>query len=107
MESETAKRRVRLATTVLLLRHGETALNRSGALRGQIDVSLSDNGRREANQLAARVASAYPVTAVFSSGLSRVSEAIAEASTTQAIARLLVGACGAHATRVTARPRQG
>jgi broad specificity phosphatase PhoE len=60
-----------MVTTVLLLRHGETALNQSGALRGHVDVPLSVNGRREARQLAARIVREYRLTAVISSTLLR------------------------------------
>jgi broad specificity phosphatase PhoE len=57
--------------TVLLLRHGETALNRSGALRGHLDVPLSEGGVREARQLAQRVAVEYRLGAIYSSSLLR------------------------------------
>jgi len=60
-----------MVTTVLLLRHGETALNRSGALRGRIDVPLTDNGVVEARQLAQRVSAEYRLSAIFSSPLPR------------------------------------
>jgi broad specificity phosphatase PhoE len=60
-----------MVTTVLLLRHGETALNQSGALRGVLDVPLSGDGKREACQLAARIAREYRLTAIFSSTLLR------------------------------------
>jgi len=65
-------------TTVLLLRHGETALNRSGALRGHIDVPLSENGVREARQLAARVAAEYALAGIYSSPLVRARATAAE-----------------------------
>jgi broad specificity phosphatase PhoE len=57
--------------TVLLLRHGETALNRNGALRGLLDVPLSPAGDREVAQLAERVRDAYRVDAIISSPLAR------------------------------------
>jgi broad specificity phosphatase PhoE len=53
-----------MVTRVLLLRHGETALNRSGALRGLIDVPLSEHGQRQARQLAARIAAEYQLSAL-------------------------------------------
>ena len=56
-----------MVKTILLLRHGETALNRSGALRGQLEVALSDNGIREAQRLARRIQAEYPVSAICSS----------------------------------------
>lgn len=57
--------------TVLLLRHGETALNRSGALRGLVDVPLSAAGKWEAERLADRVRGAYAVGAIYTSPLVR------------------------------------
>ena len=65
-------------TTVLLLRHGETALNRSGALRGHIDVPLSENGACEARQLAERIAAEYAVVTIYSSPLLRARATAAE-----------------------------
>lgn len=56
-----------MVTAVLLLRHAETALNRSGALRGQLEVPLSDRGVREAQQLAARIRAEYRLSAICSS----------------------------------------
>jgi broad specificity phosphatase PhoE len=56
---------------ILLLRHGETALNRSGALRGLLDVQLSSHGDEEARRLAARVTEEYEVAGIFSSPLRR------------------------------------
>lgn len=69
--------------TVLMLRHGETELNRRGALRGQIDVPLSPVGEREAARLARRIRDQYPLTALYSSPLARAratAEAIATAT---------------------------
>lgn len=69
--------------TVLLLRHGQTALNRRGALRGQIDVPLSNVGEREASRLAKRVQHEYTLTALYASPLSRArmtAEAVAAAT---------------------------
>ena len=72
-----------MVTTVLLLRHGETALNRSGALRGLIDVPLSENGEREVRRLGARIAAEYRLAKLCSSTLLRArstAEAIAHAT---------------------------
>jgi broad specificity phosphatase PhoE len=71
-----------MVTTVLLLRHGETALNRSGALRGLIDVPLSEHGQREARLLAARIAAEYQLSALWASTLLRAR------STAEAVARV-------------------
>ncbi len=38
-------------TTVLVIRHGRTALNADGALRGRVDVPLDEVGLAEAAQL--------------------------------------------------------
>jgi broad specificity phosphatase PhoE len=62
---------------VLLLRHGETALNRSGALRGRLDVPLSEHGADEARRLARRIVAEYPVAALYSSPLRRAQETAA------------------------------
>jgi len=60
-----------MVNRVLLLRHGETALNRQGALRGEIDVPLSSRGVREARLLAQRIAADDTLTAIYSSTLVR------------------------------------
>jgi len=56
---------------VLLVRHGQTELNRAGALRGRLDVALTDRGRWEARQLAKRIAADYRVDAIITSPLQR------------------------------------
>jgi broad specificity phosphatase PhoE len=71
-----------MVTTVLLLRHGETALNRSGALRGLIDVPLSEHGQRQARLLAARIAAEYQLSALWASTLLRAR------ATAEAVARV-------------------
>ncbi|MGD0946289.1 MAG: histidine phosphatase family protein [Candidatus Binatia bacterium] len=71
-----------MVTTVLLLRHGETALNRSGALRGLIDVPLSEHGQRQARLPAARIAAEYHLSALWASTLQRAR------STAEAVARV-------------------
>lgn len=60
-----------MVTTVLLLRHGETALNRSGALRGLIDVPLSEHGQHQVRLLAGRIAAEYQLSALWASTLLR------------------------------------
>ncbi|MHB8718423.1 MAG: histidine phosphatase family protein [Candidatus Dormibacteria bacterium] len=62
---------------VLLLRHGETALNRSGALRGHLDVPLTAHGRTEVNLLGQRVAREWKVTAIHTSPLQRARDTAA------------------------------
>jgi broad specificity phosphatase PhoE len=72
-----------MGMTVLLLRHGETALNVTGALRGRLDPPLTAHGMREAQQLAERLAAEYPLSAPYSSPLLRAratAQAIADAT---------------------------
>jgi alpha-ribazole phosphatase len=62
---------------ILLLRHGETALNREGTLRGHLDVPLTEHGRAEAEALARRVASEYTIARIYCSPLQRALETAA------------------------------
>jgi probable phosphoglycerate mutase len=55
---------------VFLIRHGETALNAAGVLRGQLDVALDDVGEKQARALGAQFAGVI-LAAVVSSPLSR------------------------------------
>ena len=67
-------------TTLLLVRHGETDWNRERRLQGHADPELNAEGRRQAEELAARLA-AEPPTAVYSSDLRRAratAEVVAE-----------------------------
>jgi probable phosphoglycerate mutase len=57
-------------TTLLLIRHGETAWNAEGRIQGQLDVPLSARGVWQAARLAQRLA-AEPIDAVISSDLAR------------------------------------
>lgn len=63
----------RRTTTVYLVRHGRTALNAAGLLRGHLDPPLDRVGRREAGQLAAVFAPLH-VGAVVASPLARAQE---------------------------------
>ena len=59
------------ATTLILLRHGETEWNLSGRWQGQAaDTALSPGGREQAHIVARRLQS-YPVQAIYSSDLKR------------------------------------
>jgi broad specificity phosphatase PhoE len=62
---------VRLVTTLLLVRHGETDWNRDGRWQGQSDTHLNDVGREQAAQLAERLDG---VDVVYASDLARARE---------------------------------
>lgn len=69
-----------MVTTVYLIRHGRTALNAAGLLRGRIDEPLDDAGRAEASRLGSFLAP-VGIDRVVSSPLSRsvdTARAIAE-----------------------------
>lgn len=53
-------------TRVYLARHGRTALNAAGRLRGLSDPPLDDTGRAEAERLAAVLATTHPAAAISS-----------------------------------------
>ncbi|MGA2527767.1 MAG: histidine phosphatase family protein [Acidimicrobiales bacterium] len=55
---------------IFLIRHGETALNAAGVLRGQLDVPLDDDGQAEALALGERFSDVC-LSAVISSPLKR------------------------------------
>jgi probable phosphoglycerate mutase len=57
-------------TTILLIRHGETAWNAERRLQGHLDIPLNPEGERQAALLAAALA-AEPVDAIVSSDLMR------------------------------------
>lgn len=60
-------------TTLLLVRHGETDWNASGRLQGHTDQVLNDLGRRQAAELADRLAD-DGVAAIYASDLARARE---------------------------------
>jgi probable phosphoglycerate mutase len=61
------------ALHIFLIRHGETALNAAGVLRGQIDVPLNETGEAEAVALGGAFRE-VPLSAVVSSPLTRAVE---------------------------------
>jgi len=58
------------ATTLLLIRHGETAWNAESRIQGQLDVPLSNAGFWQAGRLAQRLAD-EPIDAIVASDLTR------------------------------------
>lgn len=79
------------APRLVIVRHGVTAWNREGRFQGHLDPHLSAEGRREANLVAARMASdeALRPGRIIASSLARAAE------TGEAIGR----ACGIDVTR--------
>jgi len=61
------------STTILLARHGETDWNAVGRWQGHTDRALTERGRRQAVELAERLANAN-IDAVYSSDLLRAVE---------------------------------
>ncbi|HEX5345111.1 MAG TPA: histidine phosphatase family protein [Duganella sp.] len=68
-------------TTILLIRHGETAWNAVRRLQGHIDIPLNEEGQRQATALA-RALAAQKLDAIVSSDLQRAMQ------TAQAVAAL-------------------
>jgi broad specificity phosphatase PhoE len=60
-------------THLLFVRHGETDWNASGRLQGHTDRPLNDDGRRQARELAGRLAG-DGIAAIYASDLSRAKE---------------------------------
>jgi broad specificity phosphatase PhoE len=58
---------------LLIVRHGETEWNAEGRIQGHTDICLSDKGRRQALEVAYRLAST-PIDVAYCSDLSRSSE---------------------------------
>ena len=60
--------------TLWLIRHGETDWNVAGRLQGQLEVPLNEKGRRQAQQVAARLGGEAKFAAIFTSDLGRARE---------------------------------
>jgi broad specificity phosphatase PhoE len=58
-------------TTILLVRHGQTAWNRDERFRGQVDLPLDDPGLEQAEAVAQRVARDWKPAAIYASSLQR------------------------------------
>lgn len=69
METDGVNRPV-AATTILLIRHGETAWNAERRLQGHTDIELNEEGRRQAQALGLALNNT-PLDAVFASDLRR------------------------------------
>jgi probable phosphoglycerate mutase len=71
-----------MTTQILLIRHGQTALNAEDRIRGQTDVPLDTTGRWQARVTGNYVADRWPLAAVYASPLRRTcqtAEAVAAA----------------------------
>ena len=62
-----------MPTTILLVRHGETAWNREKIFRGVYDIPLNENGRLQARHLS-RALAVRSIDVAYSSPLSRARE---------------------------------
>lgn len=67
----------RNATTVLLVRHGETDWNREGRMQGWAPTGLNDRGHEQARRLGASLAAEYDIDRVVASDLCRTRETTA------------------------------
>lgn len=68
-------------TTLILVRHGQTAANTGGIWHGSTDTPLSEDGRRQAQRVARGIARRVTPTAIYASGLERArhtAEAVAK-----------------------------
>lgn len=61
-------------TTVVTLRHGETAWNYEGRMQGWAPVPLNDRGREQATAAGAWLAAEYDFDAIYGSDLERTRE---------------------------------
>jgi broad specificity phosphatase PhoE len=60
-----------MATTILLVRHGQTEWNRNERFRGRYDVELNAHGLEQAQKTAERIAKSWKPAVVYSSPLKR------------------------------------
>jgi broad specificity phosphatase PhoE len=60
-----------MATTLLLVRHGQTEWNRNERFRGRYDVELNAHGLEQAKKTAERIAKSWKPAVVYSSPLKR------------------------------------
>ncbi len=60
-----------MTTTLLIVRHGQTAWNKEERFRGRTDLPLDETGRRQAEAAARRIAATYQPVAILASPLQR------------------------------------
>lgn len=60
-----------MKTTIILVRHGQTAWNKDERIRGQSDIPLDETGLEQAQATACYIAARWPLTAVYASPLQR------------------------------------
>ena len=64
-------------TKILIIRHGQSENNKEAKYTGHLDVSLSSEGRAQAEALAQYLEKNYKIDAIFSSDLKRAADTIA------------------------------
>lgn len=74
-----------MSTTILLIRHGETAWNAARRLQGHIDIALNDAGLRQAEALG-QALDGQPLAAVLASDLQRAHQTAAAVAGRQGLA---------------------
>jgi probable phosphoglycerate mutase len=72
--------------TLLLIRHGETALNAEARFRGRADVDLNEHGRQQAEALARSLPRRFAIGHLYSSPLKRCLETARPLTTTLGLA---------------------
>jgi broad specificity phosphatase PhoE len=60
-----------MTTTLILIRHGQTAWNKDERFRGRSDLPLNETGLQQAEAVARRIAAGYRPVAIFASPLLR------------------------------------
>jgi broad specificity phosphatase PhoE len=63
-----------MTTTLLIVRHGQTAWNKDEHFRGRADLVLDETGQRQAEAVAKRLAANYQPAVVLSSPLQRTKQ---------------------------------
>ena len=77
-----------MTTSILLIRHGETAWNAVRRLQGHIDIPLNQEGQRQAEALAAALA-AEPLHAIIASDLQRALQTAQAVTGQQAVQQVV------------------